>query len=155
MRAALLPLSHGLVDALDRGEAIDSQRSWLFLAGAAAALGFVIATVVAQQGHLIELQGTKLPAIASVLVVGVALAVVATKTAVPLNVRSCAGSASAGLIAAIAVVGVPLGLILLPAAALIGAGAAVMFEGATSRMRWASIACFAIAVVVSLYGVFR
>lgn len=155
MRAALFPLSHGFVDAVERGEARDGQRGWLFLAGAAAALGFVIAALVAQQVNLIDLRGTKLPAIVAVLVVAVAFAVVAASSAVPLTLRLGAGSASAGLTTAIAVVGVPLSLILLPAVALIGAGAAVMFESGDSRMRWASITCFAVSVAACLYGVFR
>jgi hypothetical protein len=144
------------VDAVDRGASRNGQGAWPFLAGAAAASGFAIAVVVAQVSQVIDVSVTKLPTIVVTLLAAIVLALLAAALHTASGARSGAGWASAGLVTSIAVIGVPLSLILLPAAFLIGAGAAMQFEAEhRTLVRLGSVAVFMATFAVAAVGVLR
>lgn len=156
MRTALLPPGDWFVDSVTGTARGNGQPTWPFLAGACVAMGFVIAVVVAQVAQAMDIRDTKLPAIAVMVVVASGLAVSAAVHTTPAAARSGLGSASAGLMTGIAITGVPLSLLLFPAAFLAGAGAALLIEAdKRSSVRQMSASVFVVGLVIGIWWVIR
>lgn len=140
--------------ALETEAAKNGQAAWPFRAGAAAAAGLVFAIVLMQATRVVDTAETRLPAVATTLALGVSLALAATWRSTHPIIRCALGSASAGLIMGTAVVAGLFGLLLLPAALLVGSGAAVALEAENrSPVRLLGIAVFVAALAVGVWRV--
>ena len=142
------------MDAVDAEAEKSGQAAWPFHAGAAAAAGLLVAILVAQVTRVFDMQGTRLPTVALTIAVGTALALAAALGAVAPIGRSGLGSASAGLLTGTAIVAGPFGLLLLPAALLVGAGAAVTLESEERpSVRWLCLGTFVLAIAIGVWRV--
>jgi hypothetical protein len=158
VRTTVFPPGDRFVDSIDGTAATDGQVTWLFVAGAGAAMGFVIAVVAAQATQALDVEETKLPLIGVVLATASGLSLAAAVRWIPAAARACLGSAGAGLMAGIAIVAMPASLGLFPGSFLAGAGVAVLTDREQqSRVRAASGAVFvaAVAVALAVAGGFR
>jgi hypothetical protein len=150
------------VDSLEGTASTDGQVTWLFVAGAGAALGFVIAVVAAQATQALDVEETRLPLIGALLLIASGLSLAAAVRWIPRAARACLGSVGAGLMAGIAILAMPASLGLFPGTFLVGAGVAVLADGeqrspvrAANRAFFVTVVVVAAAVAVAVAGAFR